>query len=342
MIHQHLVRPGALLEASWVMVRCVHGDIHDYPVVALEMYFKVKKHRVRAGVSTRLTHVGGRGVGCLGCASCRECQLVNPPATPKVLLRPLPLIEVPIDRIAMDLIRPLDRSARGYRFVLVLVDYATRYPEAVPLSNISAKSVTQALFQVISQVGIPKEILTDQGTSFMSRSLRELYELLGVCSIRTSVYHPQTDGLVERFNKTLKNMIHKFMHKDSRNWVKWFDPLLFAVREAPQASAGFSPFELLFGRKPRGVLDLVRENWETGPSTSKNEVQHVLDLRAKLHSLGQLSLLFFNGGYTTEGQNLDSFHQEIKCSWDVNYEVVRSDRVGATQIYHINLLKAWR
>ena len=52
---------------------------------------------------------------------------------------------------------------------------------------------------------------------------------------------------------------------------------------------GFSPFELLFGRKPQGVLDLVKENWAMGPSTSKNEVQHFLDLRAKLHSLGQLS-----------------------------------------------------
>ena len=112
----------------------------------------------------------------------------------------------------------------------------------------------------------------------MSRTLRELNELLGVHSIRTSVYHPQTEGLVERL-----------VHEDSRNWDKWLDPLLFAVREVPQSSTGFSPFELLFGRKPRGVLDLVKENWEEGPSTSKNEIQYVMDLRAKLHSLGQIS-----------------------------------------------------
>ena len=72
----------------------------------------------------------------------------------------------------MDLIGPFDRSTQGYRFVLVLMDYATRYPEAVPLRNISAKSVAQALFQIISRVGIPKEILTDQGM-FMSRTLRK-------------------------------------------------------------------------------------------------------------------------------------------------------------------------
>ena len=112
----------------------------------------------------------------------------------------------------------------------------TRYPEAVPLRNISAKSVAQALFQVISRVGITKEILTDQGTSFMSRTLRELYELLGIRSIKTSVYHPQTVGLVERFNRTLKSMIRKFVHDDSLNCDKWLVPLLFAVREVPQAS----------------------------------------------------------------------------------------------------------
>ncbi len=155
----------------------------------------------------------------------------------------------------MDLIGPLEWSARGHRFALVLVDYATRYPEAVALRNISAKSVAVALFRMISRVGIPKEILTDQGMAFM-RTIRKLYELLGIKSIRTSVYHPQTDGLVERFNRTLKTMIRKFVYEDAKNWDKWLQPLLFVVREVSQASTGFSPFELLYGRQPRGVLDV--------------------------------------------------------------------------------------
>ena len=108
--------------------------------------------------------------------------------------------------------------------------------------TISAKSVAQALFQVISQVGIPKEILTDQGTQFMSWTLGELYGLLGIKSIRNSVYHPQTDGLVECLNKTLKSMIRKFVHEDSRNWDRWLDPLLFAnkVRGTPGLHRIFS------------------------------------------------------------------------------------------------------
>ncbi len=305
------------------------------------------------------------------CAACRECQLVNPPASPKAPLRPLPLMQVPFERIGMDLIGPLERSARGHRFALVLVDYATRYPEAVALRNISAKSVAEALFSMISRVGIPKEILTDQGTAFMSRTIRELYELLGIKSICTSVYHPQTDGLVERFNRTLKTMIQKFVHEDAKNWDKWLEPLLFAVREVPQASTGFSPFELLYGRQPRGVLDVLRETWEEGPSESKNEIQHVLDLRTKLHTLGQLSMenllqaqdkqsRLYNRGARlrnfTPGDKvlvlLPTSSSKLLAKWqgpfevtrqvgDLNYEVVRTDRSGARQIYHLNLLKKW-
>ncbi len=192
------------------------------------------------------------------CAACRECQLVNPPAISKVPLRPLPLLEVPFQRIGMDLIEPLERSAHGHRFALVLVDYATRYPEAVPLHTISTKSVADTLFRIISRVGIPKEILTYQGMVFMSRAISELYELLGIKSIHTSVYHPQTDGLLQQFNRTLKSTVCKFVREDAKNWDKWLEPLLFAVREVPQASTGFSPFELLYGRQPRGVLDIIR------------------------------------------------------------------------------------
>ncbi len=89
-------------------------------------------------------------------------------------LRPLPLVQVPFDRIGMDHIGPLERSARGHRFALVLVDYATRYPEAVVLRSISAKSVAEALFRIISRVGILKEILMDQGTAFVTYNSRAL------------------------------------------------------------------------------------------------------------------------------------------------------------------------
>ncbi len=137
-------------------------------------------------------------------------------------------------------------------------------------------------------MGIPKEILTDQGTAFMSRTLNELYGLLGIKSIRTSLFYPQTDGLVERFNRTLKTMVCKFVKEVSQNWDRWLEPLLFAVREVPQASTGFSPFELLYEREfhPRGVLDVIKESWEEGPSNSRSEIQYVLGPPSKTPHVG--------------------------------------------------------
>jgi len=132
-------------------------------------------------------------------------------------------MEVLFERIGTDLIGAIspERSADialrislcGYRSALVLVDYATHDTlEAVAMRNISAKSVAQTPFQVQSR-NPPKEILTAQGTQFMSRTRRELYGLLA------SVHHPQTDGLVERLKKTLKSMIRKCINGDELKWA---------------------------------------------------------------------------------------------------------------------------
>ena len=92
-----------------------------------------------------------------------------------------------------------------------------RYPEAIPLRSIDAGTVAEHLIHLFSTVGIPKEILSDQGTNFMSQLLRELYNLLNISQIRMSPYHLQTDGLVERFNKTLKSMLRKLVSKEGKD-----------------------------------------------------------------------------------------------------------------------------
>ena len=89
-------------------------------------------------------------------------------------------------------------SQAGNRHILM---YATRYPEAIALRTIDAEHIVEELIKLIARVGVPKEILTDHGSNFMSQLLEELYRLLGVKAIRTSPYHPQTDGLVEPFNQ---------------------------------------------------------------------------------------------------------------------------------------------
>lgn len=142
----------------------------------------------------------------------------------------------------MDIVGPLPRSRSGSRYMLVMLDYAMRYPEAVPLWNIDAGIVAEELVKIFARVEIPSELLTDQGANFQSQLLKELYNLLHVDAIRTSPYHPQTDGLVERFNQTLKDMMRKFAAQEEKDWDKMLPFLLFAYREVPQESTRFSPF----------------------------------------------------------------------------------------------------
>uniref|UniRef100_A0A8C5LME7 Gypsy retrotransposon integrase-like protein 1 n=1 Tax=Leptobrachium leishanense TaxID=445787 RepID=A0A8C5LME7_9ANUR len=177
------------------------------------------------------------------CASCPECQLASPKPHLRAPLIPLPVIDVPFERIAMDIVGPLEKSARGHQYILVILDYATRYPEAVPLRKANARNIARELVQVFARVGIPKEILTDQGTPFVSRLMKELCHLLKIQALKTSVYHPQTDGLVERFNRTLKGMLRKVVNREGKDWDMLLPYLLFAIREIPQSSTRFSPFE---------------------------------------------------------------------------------------------------
>ncbi|KAI2644823.1 Transposon Ty3-I Gag-Pol polyprotein [Labeo rohita] len=128
------------------------------------------------------------------CQACLTCQLTSPKLPPPSPLIPLPIIEVPFERIGMDLVGPLPKSARSHEHVLVIIDYATRYPEAIPLRKVTAKATAKELFLLCTRVGIPAEILTDQGTPFMWRLMADLCRLLQMKQLRTTVYHPQTDG----------------------------------------------------------------------------------------------------------------------------------------------------
>lgn len=125
------------------------------------------------------------------CQTCPECQLTSGRTPAYAPLIPLPVIDVPFERIGVDVVGPVERSQAGNRFILVISDYATRYPEAYPLRDVTAKQIASALLKFFSQVGIPKEVLTDQGTNFMSHTLQQVYQLLGIKRVRTTHITPR-------------------------------------------------------------------------------------------------------------------------------------------------------
>ena len=141
------------------------------------------------------------------------------------------------------------------------MEYATRYPEAIPLPKIETERVAEALLEIFSRVGVPEEVLSDLGTQFTSDLMKEVGRLLSVKQLTTTPYHPMCNGLVEKFNGTLKRMLRRMCSERPKDWDRYIPALLFAYREAPQESLGFSPFELLYGRTVRGPLSILKELW---------------------------------------------------------------------------------
>ena len=268
----------------------------------------------------------------------------------------------------MDIVGPLPKSSSGHRYILVILYYATRYPEAIPLRSATGRAVAREMFLLFSRVGLPEEILTDQGSCFMSGVMKRLCQSLKVRQIKTSVYHPQTDGLVERFNQTLKHMLRKVVEVDGKNWDQLLPHVLFSIREVPQGSTGFSPFELVYGRRPRGMLDVAKEAWEQQPSPQRSVVERMHHRMTQVWPLvrehmqqaqAQQARVYNRGAQVREFEpghkvmvlvptNACKFlakwqgpYEIMERMGPVNYRIRQVGRRKGKQIYHVNLLKPW-
>jgi transposase InsO family protein len=173
----------------------------------------------------------------------------------------MPIIDTPFERVAIDLIGPISSiSERGHRYILTLVEYATRYPKAITLKDIQTETVAEALVDIFTRVGVPKEVLSDQGSQFVSAVMKEVSRLLSIKQLVITPYHPMCNGLVERFNGTVKPMLKRVCHEKPTNWDRYLSSVLFAYREVRQESLGYSPFELLYGRYiPTHIRIVTRE-----------------------------------------------------------------------------------
>ena len=160
----------------------------------------------------------------------------------------------------------------------------TKYPEAIPLRRVDNQAVLEAMIEIFSRHGLPKTILTDQGSVFMSKLTGQLWELLGVQRVRTSPYHPQSDGALERWHACLKGML-KRTDTDLKYWDRHLKYLLFAYRDTPHCVTGFSPFTLLFGRQVKRPLDLLRNSWLEGEAEDVNVSEWLLDVRARMSEM---------------------------------------------------------
>ena len=181
--------------------------------------------------------------------SCLQCQrskvqrhTKTPPAT-------FAVPDARFDHIHVDLVGPLP-SSKGYTYLLTCVDRFTRWPEAFPISDITAKTTAQAFLNGwISRFGIPSTITTDRGAQFESALWREFTHLLGSIRTRTTAYHPAANGMVERFHRQLKAALKCQAHPE--NWCDSLPLVMLGIRVALKADLGCSSAELVYGTSLR-------------------------------------------------------------------------------------------
>ncbi len=191
---------------------------------------------------------------------CSDCLKHNRAGNKTVKMIERPVISMPFESVAFDIVGPLPKARGGVKHILTYICMASRWPEAVPLRSITAEAVATAMTHVIFRTGIPLKLLTDRETVFVSRLAERLCEVLGIDKVHTSPYHPQSNVVLERFHGTLKLMLSKAV-ENGLDWSDFLPMALFAIRQVPCRSTGFSPHELVFGRNMVGPLDLVYSGW---------------------------------------------------------------------------------
>ena len=306
------------------------------------------------------------------CMSCDICQRsVHKGSVGKAPLGKLPLIGVPFSMVCIDIIGPLSPPSDGNRYILTIIDQCTRFPEAIPLKDIESSTVAEALMSTFSRVGLPNRIHSDCGSNLTSAMMREVYRLMSISPSTTAPWHPMGNGIIENFNKTIKNLLKKVAVERPKDWSRYLAPLMFAVRDTPQDSTGFSPFELLYGRTVRTPMTLLKELWtgEVVEPELKTTYQYVIDLRERIEETcalakEELSKVQTRNQkyYNRKTRNrqlrvgdyvlllLPTEHNKLLLAWQGPFPVVAKVgevdyRVeiapGKVKTYHINLLKKY-
>jgi len=214
------------------------------------------------------------------CPVCAQTKLNSQHG--KAPLQPIEVNE-PFVFWAMDYMGPLPETARGNKHLLVVMDHFTKWCEVFPTQNQRASTVADILVnRVFSRFGPPTIIHSDQGRNFESNLMQEVCSLMGIHKSRTTAYHPQCDGQVERQNHTLQEMLAAFVSEHKDDWDSWVSLAVYAYNTSCHESTGFSPYELVFGRSPRTPLELDLDIPLKHPCSQSEYSQSV---RKVLHSL---------------------------------------------------------
>ncbi|UYV79051.1 K02A2.6-like [Cordylochernes scorpioides] len=230
------------------------SDLHDAPTAGhlgfAKTYDRVKRRFYWPGLYRSVKRYVGH---------CQDCQRrKGVPQLPPGYLKPIPPPDSPFQKVGIDLLGRFPISQGKNKWIVVCTDYLTKYAVTQSLRSGEAQEIAKFLLEdVLLKHGAPREIVMDRGRNFQSKLLQELTNKCGIKKKTTTAYHPQTNGLTERLNRTISDMLSMYMDLDQKNWDEMLPFITFAYNTAKQESTGFTPFFLIHGREAETTLDTI-------------------------------------------------------------------------------------
>ena len=217
-------------------------------------------------------------------------------------------IAFPWEIVSIDILGPLPPS-KNKVYILTMVDCFTRFCILVPLKTRTALAVAEAIFlQLICTFSVPRGILTDQGPEFESLLMKHICQRLGMKKLRTTTYHPQTNGTAERLHRYIKYTLRTLVEERARVWADFLPYVAFAYNTTPVAKLGFCPFELVFGRPPTLPADVLRSN----PSLFEED----------LHRFNLLQTKRLRDMFELVRKNQTERNEKVKARYDASHKPI--------------------
>jgi hypothetical protein len=358
---------------SWQMIipRSLRAEVckmaHDHPTAGHlgehKTFYNVKKRFFWSGYRKDVEH---------WCRTCEKCAARKDPTRKNVAPLALCNVGMVLERVHIDILGPLPRSNKGKRYILVIVDWFTKWTDAFPIANQEAQTCAKVLVeQFVCRFGSPKQLHSDQGAQFESSLFQSLTDLLGIEKTRSTALHPISNGIVERSNRTIESMLSKYVSQNQRDWDEHLPMLMLAYRSTVHESTGYTPNYLMFGRELNLPIDLVFGGPERDLFTPDEYVSNMKEkleaahefVRDALRKSSERQKVYYDrkkfGGPYEEGQYVwlfvpykkRSLSPKLQSFWEGPYKIVqkinqllyriqKTDR-SKPKVVHYNRLKRY-
>lgn len=244
----------------------------------------------------------------------------------------------PAERIHIDILGPFTPSSSGNQYILMLVCQFTKWLEAYPLSDQTAETVAKAIIDnFISRFGCPLQIHTDQGRNFTSSLFQAVCDSLDITKTRTTPYRPCSIGQVERYNRTLLQVMRCHLKGRVLKWDEDLPILTAAIRSLPNRQTGMTPNLMMLGREVRQPVDLV---FSLPSNTKENdEPTYVKDLKTRMRNVHSLARDYIGSSQIYQKKHFDyNTHYTSFEEGDVVYKLCKASKVGQSR----KLQPAWQ